>query len=384
MISFRPITLTDAEEKLRADVRAFVAETLPPGSYTPGLGIGAAASPEFSRKLGERGWLGMVVPEEYGGPGRTAVDRCVVVEELLAVGAPVGAHWVGDRQTAPMLLAYGTPEQKRRFLPAIVKGEVFFALGMSEPGSGSDLASVRTRATSIDGGWLLSGLKTWTSGAHFADHIIVLCRTSPDEGSRHAGLSQLLVDRNSDGVTVSPIKLLNGTHHFNEVLFDEVFVPDNMVLGQIGTGWQQVTTELAYERSGPDRYLSAFPLLQQFMHHGSELDDARIARDLGVIVARYWVLRNLSLALARTMDEGKVPEVEAALLKDVGTRFEQEVVRVVRRMFGSPPDHDGNPFERLLAEATITSPTFTLRGGTNEVLQTVAAKHLLRGIGGAK
>lgn len=381
-IRFRPRPPTAQEEELRQEVRAFVAEALPRGSYEPALGIGAGASPEFSRMLGERGWLGMVVPESHGGPGRTAVERCVVVEELLAVGAPVGAHWVGDRQTAPMLLAYGTPEQKDRFLPAIVRGEAFFSLGMSEPGSGSDLASVSTRATRVDGGWLLNGLKTWTSGAHYADYVVVLCRTSPLDGSRHAGLSQMIVDRRTDGVTVHPVRLLNGVHHFNEVLLEDVYVPDEMVLGEVGTGWHQVTTELAYERSGPDRYLSAYPLVQEFLRQHDGQPGQGIAADLGGLVARYWVLRNLSLTMARAIDSGTVPEAEAALVKDLGTTFEQEVVRVVRRMARTAPRRDGNAFERLLAEATITAPTFTLRGGTNEVLRSVAAKHLLAGVPG--
>src|SRR5699024_10706340 len=135
------------------------------------------------------------------GPGRTAVDRFVVAEEMLAAGAPISAHWVGDRQTGQMLIKYGTEHQKRYFLPRIVSGEVLFSLGMSEPESGSDLASVRTRATRTDGGWLLNGQKVWTSGAQYADYIVTLCRTEPLGERKHIGLSQLLVDLNADGVT---------------------------------------------------------------------------------------------------------------------------------------------------------------------------------------
>jgi alkylation response protein AidB-like acyl-CoA dehydrogenase len=379
VIDFEPSALLPHEERLRAEVREFVAQEFPFGDYLPHLGINAASSPEFSRRLGERGWLGMVIPREYGGPGRTAVERFVVVEELLAAGAPISAHWVGDRQTAPGLLAYGTEEQKRRFLPAIVSGEYFFCLGLSEPGSGSDLASVRTRATRTDGGWLLNGLKIWTSGAHHAHFMVALCRTSPLEGAKHAGLSQFIVDMRSDGITVSPIVSLNGFHHFNEVLLEDVFVPDDMVLGEIGSGWHQVTSELAYERSGPDRFLTTFPLLQYFLTFRGRGDlGPEAERQIGRLVARFWVLRNLSLSVARSLDAGKVPVVEAALVKDVGTLFEQEVVDVIRELADGEHDPDGDLFEQVLVEATITAPTFTLRGGTNEVLRTVAAKHLLR------
>ncbi len=379
MIDFQPSSLLPHEEELRAEVREFVAESFPFGRYLPQLGINAEASPEFSRRLGERGWLGMVIPEEYGGPGRTAVERFVVVEELLVAGAPISAHWVGDRQTAPGLLSYGSEEQKQRFLPAIVKGDYFFCLGLSEPESGSDLASVRTRATRAEGGWRVNGLKTWTSGAHYADFMVTLVRTSPLGESKHAGLSQLIIDMRATGITTSPILSLNGFHHFNEVLLEDVFVPDEMVLGEVGAGWHQITSELAYERSGPDRFLTTFPVLQYFLafRGGTGLGpDAE--RRIGGLVARYWVLRNLSLSVARSLDAGQVPAVEAALVKDVGTTFEQEVVDVLRELTGAEQDPDGDLFDQTLADATITAPTFTLRGGTNEVLRTVAAKYLLR------
>jgi alkylation response protein AidB-like acyl-CoA dehydrogenase len=380
MIQFRPSSLTADELALRAEVRAFVAEQFPTGKYLPGLGINAAASPGFSRRLAERGWLGMAVPQEYGGHGRTAVERFVVVEELLVAGAPISAHWVGDRQTAPALLKFGSEDQKRRFLPAIVNGELFFCLGMSEPGSGSDLASVRTSAVRTDGGWLLNGQKIWTSGAHYADYAVTLCRTSPVGESKHAGLSQMFVDLRAPGLTVRPILMLNGFHHFNEVFFDDVFVPDEMVLGDIGAGWHQVTSELAYERSGPDRFLTSFPLLQYFLSlRGDQRLEVEAERAVGRLVARYWVLRNLSLSVARSLDAGEVPAVEAALVKDLGTVFEQEVVDTVRDLAPGEQNPDGDLFDQLLVEATITAPTFTLRGGTNEVLRSIAAKALIRG-----
>lgn len=379
-MNFPPAALSRAEEDLRAEVRAFLAEELPPGSYRPGLGMSADHSPEFSAALARRGWVGMAIPPEYGGHGRSAVERFVVVEELLAAGAPVGAHWIADRQTAPAVLRFGTEEQRRRFLPSIAAGTCFFSIGMSEPDSGSDLASVRTTATRTDGGWLLNGTKVWTSGAHHNHFFVVLCRTSPLGEDRHAGLSQLLVDLSSAGITVNPITFLDGSHHFNEVVLDDVFVPDGMVLGEVGMGWAQVTSELAYERSGPDRYMSSYQIAETFLRErvGSS-PDARVADALGRITARFWALRQLSLSVARALDDGRAPAVEAAVVKDLGTTFEQEVVEAIRLLVDAELTLDSpSLFEQLLAQATLAAPSYTLRGGTTEVLRSVAAKGLGR------
>lgn len=181
----------------------------------------------------------MTVPAEYGGHGRSFVERFAVTEELLAAGAPVAAHWIADRQIVPSLLKYGTEFQRSEFLPKIVRGgECFFGIGMSEPDSGSDLASVRTKAERVDGGWTLTGTKVWTSGAHLAHAFIALARTEPvDPAHRHAGLSQFIVDLRGPGVEIRPIVSMNGgAHHFNEVLLDGAFVPDAMVFGEIGQG----------------------------------------------------------------------------------------------------------------------------------------------------
>jgi alkylation response protein AidB-like acyl-CoA dehydrogenase len=372
---FAPTELTPAEERLRRDVREFLAAELPP-DFRPGLGLGGRHDPEFSRKLAGRGWVGMAIPTRYGGGGATPVERFVVVEELLAAGAPILAHWVAERQTAPTLLAFGTQEQREWFLPRIAAGECWFSLGMSEPDAGSDLASVRTAATKVDGGWLVNGTKIWTSAAHLNHFFVVLCRTSPAE-DRHHGLSQLIVDLHAPGLKVSPIHYLDGGHHFNEVVFDDVFVPDDRVLGEVGAGWHQVTSELAYERSGPDRYLSVFGLLKAFVtEFGESFDDAQRAA-VGRASAKLWTIRQLSLAVARSLERGAAPAVEAALVKDIGTLYEQEVVEVLRHVAGQEIDPGGaRMFERLLAEAVQTAPAFTLRGGTTEVLRSIAAKGL--------
>ena len=373
---FAPVTLTAAEVALRGEVKLFLEEELTPGSYRPHLGVHASHSPDFSKKLALKGWLGMAIPQRYGGHDGTPVDRFIVVEELLAAGAPVGAHWIADRQTAPALLAFGTEEQRERFLPAIAAGECYFSIGMSEPDAGSDLASVRTAATRADGGWFLTGTKIWTSNAHVNHYFVVLCRTAADAEDRHAGLSQMIVNLSSPGITINPIPILDGSHHFNEVVLNEVFVPDDSVLGTIGNGWHQVTSELAYERSGPDRYLSTIQLLKSYIDQ-QELWDDRSLEAVGRLTSRLWTIRQLSLSVARGIQEGSEPAVEAALVKDLGTTFEQDVVSTLQTLWPDDPNPNSESlFESLLAQAILISPSYTIRGGTTEVLRTVAAKAL--------
>jgi alkylation response protein AidB-like acyl-CoA dehydrogenase len=376
-VRFAPVTLSDSEQQLRTEVRDFLAAELPAGSYRPGLGMHAVHSPEFSQRLAARGWVGMAIPPEYAGHGRSPVDRFIVVEELLASGAPVGAHWVADRQTAPVLMAFGTEDQRQRFLPAIAAGDCFFSIGMSEPEAGSDLAAVRSRAHRVPGGWSVNGTKIWTSGAHVNHFFVVLCRTSASNGDRHAGLSQLIVDLSSPGITVNPIPFLDGSHHFNEVVLEEVFVPDDMVLGELDNGWGQVTSELSYERSGPDRFLSTWQLLESYVaEHGDQLETASVEA-VGRLAARVWTVRQLSLSVARSLEAGMRPAVEAAMVKDLGTTLEQEVVSTLLRCVDEDPDPSSSSlFESLLAQAVVISPSYTIQGGTTEVLRSVAAKGL--------
>ncbi|MFF3574049.1 acyl-CoA dehydrogenase family protein [Nocardia jiangxiensis] len=368
--------LTPGEQRLREEVRDFLAERLPAGSYNIGLGFAADIDAEFSRDLGKRGWLGMALPKEYGGGGRTAVERLIVVEELLAVGAPVGWHWVADRQSGPNIAANGTPEQKEYFLPRIVSGELSFAIGMSEPESGSDLASVRTRAVRADDGWLINGTKIWTSGAMEATHILGLFRTSDE---RYGGLTQFIVDRQAEGLRVSQIPFIDGTRHFCEVSFQDVFVPDSMRLGEIGAGWGQNKAELVLERGGVDRWMSLMPVLEHWAAQLRGTDQEWAQSELGSITARAWAFHGLSLSIARAVDEGRSPTVEAALAKEMATRFEQESIEIVARHFGRTPELSSpDPYESLLARAILTGPSWTIRGGTTEILRNIISKGLIR------
>ncbi|MDT3446319.1 MULTISPECIES: acyl-CoA dehydrogenase family protein [unclassified Pseudofrankia] len=368
--------LTDSELALGEEVSAWLAQRLPPGSYRPGLGMGGDTDRQFSRDLGSQGWLGMTLPVEYGGGGRSAVDRFIVVEELLAVGAPVGFHWVSDRQSGPNIAKNGTEEQKRYFLPRIARGELSFAIGMSEPDAGSDLAGLRTRAVRSGDAWRVNGTKIWTSGAAEADYILALLRTSDD---RRGGLTQFLVDRNSEGLTVSPIDFIDGTRDFCELSFDDVLIPDSRRLGEVGGGWSQNTAELVLERGGVDRWMSLIPVLERWAKTEWGAVPGWFEADLGHITARCWAFRSMSLSLARMVDAGLTPIVEAALIKEMATRFEQECVEIVRRHFGRLPALGSeDQYESLLARAILTSPSWSIRGGTNEVLRNIVGRELMK------
>lgn len=370
-------TELDADElRLRDEVRAYLAERLPKGTHPVGLGIAADADPAFSRDLGSRGWLGMALPREYGGGGRSAVERLIVVEELLAIGAPIGWHWVADRQSGPNIAANGTVEQKQYFLPRIARGELSFAIGMSEPEAGSDLASVRAKAVRLDDGWVINGTKIWTSGAVFATHLLGLFRTSED---RYGGLTQFIVDRNNEGLTVAPIPFIDGTLHFCEVSFTDVFVPDTMRLGDVGAGWGQNTAELVLERGGADRWMSLMPVLEHWAAHPHGRVRAWERADLGSVLARCWAFHGLSLSLARAVDGGESPTVQAAMAKEMATRFEQECIEIVVRHYGRTPElMSSDPYESLLARAILTGPSWTIRGGTTEILRNIISKALMR------
>ena len=387
-VDFSALELPPAARKLQHEVRDFLRAEIAAQTFTPHLGH-TEFDAELSRKIGARGWIGMTWPKRYGGHERSYLERFVVTEEMLAVAAPCAAHWFGDRQTGPSLLRYGSEAQKQRYLPAIARGEYSFALGMSEPNSGSDLASVKTRAERVPNGWRVTGQKVWTSWAHKAHAFFVLCRTAPDAGDRHAGLSQLIVELDAPGVTVRPILFMDGGHHFNEVFLDNVFVPDDSVVGAIGQGWKQITSELALERSGPERYMTTFPLFVELVRRLGSAPDARATEMIGKLSARLWSLRRMSLAIAMTLDPGPQSgegvakatvdlATEAALVKDLGTFYEREIIdaaRVLATVEPSPVAAD--PFERYLAETIVSAPVTTLRGGTTQVLRSLIARQLL-------
>ena len=369
-ITFPFIDLPRETLALRRELREFLAAERAAGSFVPTCDSWLDFSASFTQKLGVRGWLGMTWPKAYGGHERTLIERWIVTEELLAAGAPVAAHWFSDRQSGPQILRYGTEEQKRYFLPKIAKGECYFSIGMSEPGAGSDLSAARTRAEPTAGGWKLTGQKTWSSWAHLAHWNIVFCRTGPSGDDRHAGFSQLFVDLSSPGVTIRPIVNLAGEHHFNEIYFDDVFVPQERVLGKVGEGWAQLMSELAFERSGPERFMSTFALLAAF----AQCAEAHNETVLGTLVAELFSLRQMSCSVAGRLMTGETPAVEAALVKDVGTLFEQRIQEAVRDSLPAASLQTDGELQRHYACAVLRSPSFTLRGGTSEILRGLVAR----------
>jgi alkylation response protein AidB-like acyl-CoA dehydrogenase len=359
---------------LRLEVRRYLQSEIDEGGFVPQADAWLSGiDPSFSRRLAQRGWVGMTVPEEYGGPGRSDLERFVVTEELLAAGAPVAAHWIADRQMVPGILRNGSEQQRRDYLPGIAEGWRFFGIGMSEPDSGSDLASVRTRAREVADGWVLTGTKLWTSSAHIATNLVVLARTDDTE-ERHGGLSQFIVDLPHPQVQVLPIITIDGGHHFNEIVLDDAVLPATALLGRRGKGWRQVVDELAHERSGPERILSTLPLLRAWASRTDTWTDPASRLALGRLVARMAILRQMSLGIALQLSRGQDPSVTAAMVKDVGTVFESDIVETVRAFAHIEPDLNGDQFQRLVANAVLHTPAFTLRGGTNEVLRSVVAK----------
>jgi alkylation response protein AidB-like acyl-CoA dehydrogenase len=367
------------DEALRQPVRDFLIQAMrgvPPAIRARSW---AGYSTTFSKELAKKGWLGISLPREYGGGGRSAFARYVLVEEFLNFGAPVGSHWIADRQSGPLILKYGTQAQRQFYLPAICQGEAFFCIGMSEPNSGSDLASIRTKATKTGAGWLLNGQKIWTTNASACQYMIALVRTSGSSEDRQKGLSQVIIDLSLPGVTVKPITDLSGDKHFCEVFFDNVALQDDALIGAEGNGWAQVTAELAFERSGPERIFSSIVLFDEWLSYirtpqGTTPESTRLA---GKIISQLAPLRAMCLAVTEKLVQGQSPVVEAALVKDLGTGVEQTIAAAIADDLFSRT-HVAPPLELLqtLNYVSQVAPSYSLRGGTRDILRGMIARGL--------
>jgi alkylation response protein AidB-like acyl-CoA dehydrogenase len=378
--SFEPVTMPAGTQAFRRDIREFLAGAMSAVPPERRVDSWMAFDAEFSRRLGARGWIGMTWPVAYGGGARSSLERYVLLEELLAAGAPVGAHWIADRQSGPALLRYGTGVQKLRFLPGITRGELYCCIGMSEPGAGSDLAAVRSRAIrSTDGRWRLRGQKIWTTHAQRAHLMIALVRTAdPDPETRHSGLSQFLIELDRSGVIVRPIRDLTGEEHFNEVFFDDVVLEPECLLGREGDGWKQVTDELSFERSGPERYLSSFALFQELLRIAGPAPAEPVAMAIGRLACELWTLRQMSLSVAGQLAAGCDPSIEAAVVKELGTTLEQDIPQLLQGLVDDGPEtFRGSDYVRALTRLLQIAPSFSLRGGTREILRGIVA----RGVG---
>jgi alkylation response protein AidB-like acyl-CoA dehydrogenase len=375
MFRFDPVELPPEALAFRTEVRAFIAQHQDLMGFRRG-----EFNRDFSRAMGERGWIGMTWPKQYGGHERSAFERYVVIEEMLAAGAPLSAHYTGDRQSGPNILRFGTEEQKQFFCPRIAAGELTFCIGMSEPNSGSDLAGTRTRAVKVDGGYRINGSKLWTSNAHHADYAILFCKmatNSKDEPDRHAGATQFLLDLKTKGVEIRPVMDLLNEHHFNEIFLTDVFVPDNRLLGQEGNGWNQVTSELSFERSAPDRFLMFFQVLREMVQVAGPNPDKATAVALGKLIAQLATLRSMSLSIAGMLQEGLQPSNESAVVKDLGTRYEQDIPVIARQLFPCEPElQAADAYAAIIARAVMNAPRLSIQGGTREILRGIIARGL--------
>ena len=376
-LRFDPCELPADLQSLRQEVRAFLANELQDYSVVKRSHSWEAYDAEFSAKLGEHGWLGMTLPKKYGGQGCSAFERYVVVEECLVAGAPTGFHWVADRQSGTLLTRYGNEAQKQEIIPKITAGKACFCIGMSEPNSGSDLASLRTKAEKTENGWLVNGTKIWTSQAHRADYMIALFRSDPDPEKKHAGLSQFLIDlKKTEGITPRTIENLAGGKNFNEVSFVDVELPADALIGIEGEGWKQVTEELALERSGPERYLSCFYLLRELINILKDCANPAILAKIGTQVAWATTLRTMSLSIASQLHAGENPTLAASVVKDLGCQFEQTLPGLAQELCDLEPTLEGYgvPYQQILGNLIQIAPSFSLRGGTPEIMRGIIAK----------
>jgi alkylation response protein AidB-like acyl-CoA dehydrogenase len=373
--------VTDADaipdlSALRSRIRAFLTERLADATAVQKAHSWMGFDADFSRDLGAQGWIGMTWPKAYGGHERSAIERYTVLEELLVAGAPVGAHWIADRQSGPLLLGFGSEEQRQRFLPDIARGESYFSIGMSEPQAGSDLAAVNTRAVRDGTGWRVNGQKLWTTNAHQAHYMIALVRTGEDS-QRQEGLSQIIIDLASPGVTVRPIRDLAGDEHFNEVFFDDVRVEGDCLVGTEGGGWAQVMSELALERSGPERYLSSTIALTAFLRAVGPNPQEPVLGLIGRLTAQYWGVRQMSRSVGLRVQGGENPILDASIVKSLGSDLEQDLPRLIQAM--SDDDEDlshGTELGEVLDLLLKISPSFSLRGGTREILKGIIAREI--------
>ena len=372
--TIEPLIWPETGAALRAQVRALVAEHVPTDDPLRLVNSWNTIDPVFSRALGEAGFIGMTWPKAYGGHERSPMERYIVLEELLAAGAPVGAHWIADRQTGMLLMRYGHEEERRRWVPGMARGEVYACIGLSEPNAGSDLASVRTNARRDAKDWIVNGQKVWTTNAHQAHVMIALVR-SVEGSERNAGLSQFVIPMDSPGLTVRPIYNLVGDHEFNEVFFDEVRLPETALVGVEGEGWRQVTAELSLERCGPERYLSSLTVLTELIRAvGPEPGEALRAL-IGRLAAETWTLRLMSASVAARIAQGVDPSLEATIVKDLGNSFEQAMPELIQAALDIDLSAEA-ALPLMLGHLLQVAPSFSLRGGTREILKGIIARGL--------
>ncbi|MDY6972180.1 MAG: acyl-CoA dehydrogenase family protein [Desulfatiglans sp.] len=382
--------LTDEQKQFRQEVRSFLQAEMEAGTINTRSNNFFEHNKSFSKKMSEKGWVGMTWPKEFGGQGRSYLDRIILVEECLRVQAPLGAHFLGDRQVGPAIIHAGTKEQQDKYLPLILNADISFCLLFSEPEAGSDLVSARTLAERDGDDYILNGQKVWNSGAHLSDYGWCLAKTDPKAAKKHLGLSEFIIDMKSPGVDVRPTLNLLGEHHFNEVFLDNVRVPKDYLVGEVNRGFVQLMQQMDYERAGLERLMQNFPLygkLIQFVkdnrRNGIPLSKDPMVRDqIAQLEIDFNAGRLLCYQVAWLLDQGRIPSREAALCKAYCTQFKQRLAETATRIMGPygvlMPGSPYAPFDGEAPENYLYSRSYTLQGGTVEVLKGIVARRGLQ------
>ncbi|RZL08371.1 MAG: pimeloyl-CoA dehydrogenase large subunit [Rubrivivax sp.] len=395
------LNFTPEEQSFRDEVRTWVRANLPADISTKvhnALHLTKSDQQRWARILGAKGWHGYGWPKEFGGPGWTAVQRHIFEEETAMAGAPRIVPF-GPVMVAPVIMAYGSPEQHRRFLPGIMSGEVWWSQGYSEPGSGSDLASVKTRAERKGDYYIVNGQKTWTTLGQHGDWIFCLVRTATDVKPQ-AGISFLLIDMKSAGVTVRPIITLDGEHEVNEVFLDNVEVPADNLVGQENQGWTYAKYLLAHERTNiadVNRAKRELERLKRIARAEGVYGDARFRDQIALLEVDVVALEMMVLRVLGAEKGGKQALEVAGLLKIRGSEIQQRYTELMMLAAGPaalPFLHEamdagwqGDQFAGgfpggTVADAPLASSYFnyrktTIYGGSNEVQRNIVAQNLL-------
>jgi alkylation response protein AidB-like acyl-CoA dehydrogenase len=381
---------TKEQEDFRQEVRSFLEDEIKKGLWKPEIdGWIMGYDPKFTKRVSAKGWIGLTWPKEYGGQGKKFVDRVILTEEMLRFGAPAACHWFADRQIGGSVLKHGTEEQKKFYLPQIVKGEMYVGLGMSEPEAGCDLASLKTRAIKKDDGmYHVDGGKTWTSGGKHMNYLYLLARTNPDV-AKHKGLSEFVIPINLPGITTGLIKDITGGEHWNEIFFDNASVDPKYLVGRENGGWGQIMEQLAFERSGMERLMANYPVFDGIIKYVKEnkrngkllSEDTIVRQQLAQLKLEFETGRLFMYRVALAMDEGRAPEWEAPLSKAYSTAFEQRLANVSLEILGAygqlKPGAKYSKVEGHVYHSYLSSKGYSLQAGTTEVMKNILAQRKL-------
>lgn len=381
---------TQQQNEFRQEVRDFLETEIAAGTFKPKCDSWIHGfSKIFSKKVAEKGWIGLSWPKEFGGQGRSQIDRLILTEEMLRYGAPAAGHWLGDRQIGRAIMAHGTPEQQEEILPTILKGEAFFGLGFSEPESGSDLASVQTRAVEDSDYFIINGQKIWTSCARELTHIYLVARTDAD-APKHRGISEFIIDASLPGISINPTIDITGSEAWAEVFYDNVRVHKKYLIGTKNKGFFQILGQLDFERAGLERLMGNYPLYQGLMnfvketvYNGERLCDMPLIRNrLAQTRIDFEIGRLLTYQVVLVMEKGKSPNIEAATAKFFCTTFEQKLASLATDIMGQYGqllcDSKYGPLSGMAADSFMASKGYSLQGGTTEILKNIIAT---RGLG---